>query len=187
MTARLASYLSGRFLEQNIALEQRLGRFYALRPPGEVAEILNNRLLADTGVEDYFTMVYGIFDLRTGRLNMVQAGHPPPLIQRANGAIDLLGQGGMPIGLLPDAYFEPIEVQLQQGDRVLLFSDGFSEAQDAQGQMLEETGLAAMMAHLAQHRGPDLLDQLFASLCARAPGTDMEDDVSAILLEYGGP
>ena len=187
MTARLASYLSGRFLEQNIALEQRLGRFYALRPLSEVAEILNNRLLADTGVEDYFTMAYGIFDLRTGRLNMVQAGHPPPLIQRANGTIDLLGQGGMPIGLLPDAYFEPIELQLQRGDRVLLFSDGFSEAQDAQGQMLEEEGLAAMMARLAQHRGPDLLDQLFAALCARAPGKDMEDDVSAILLEYDGP
>ena len=119
MTARLASYLSGRFLEQNIALEQRLCRFYILRPPSEVAEILNNRLLADTGVEDYFTMAYGIFDLRTGRLNMVQAGHPPPLIQRANGTIDLLGQGGMPIGLLPDAYFEPIELELQRGDRVL--------------------------------------------------------------------
>jgi len=131
-----------------------------------VAEILNNRLLADTGVEYYFTIAYGIFDLRTGRLNMVQAGHPPPLIQRANGTIDLLGQGG---------------------DRVLLFSDGFSEAQDAQGQMLEEEGLAAMMARLAQHRGPDLLDQLFAALCARAPGKDMEDDVSAILLEYDGP
>lgn len=187
MTARLASYLSGRFLDQNIALQRRLERFFVLRPPSEVARDLNDRLLADTGVEDYFTMAYATIDLRSGLVRMVQAGHPHPVIQRADGAIEFVGQGGLPIGLLPQADYACFDLRLFPGDRMLLYSDGFTESEDGTGEMLGEDGLVSMLKDQAGRGGPEVLDDMFWSLSDREGGGQMADDVSAVLLEYGGP
>ncbi|MHC0052055.1 PP2C family protein-serine/threonine phosphatase [Actibacterium sp. D379-3] len=187
MTARLAGYLSGRFLEQNIALERRFDRFFALRPPDEVARILNDRLLSDSGVEEYFTMVYGTIDLASGLVRLVQAGHPHPALQRADGRVEFVGKGGVPVGLVPGAQYETFEIRLSKGDRLLLYSDGFTEAVCKNGQMLEEEGLAEMLTRSAGSRGPDVLDDLFWQLTTRREDAPLNDDVSAVLLEYGGP
>ncbi len=187
MTARLASYLSGRFLDQNIALTRRLERFFVMRPPGEVARILNDRLLADAGVEEYLTMAYATVDLRSGRFGMVQAGHPHPVLQRADGRIEYLGQGGLPIGLIPGADYTCFQGHLRAGDRLFLYSDGFTESENLKGDMLGEDGLARLLRAQADRRGPEMLDDMYWQLREREGGSAMADDVSAVLLEYGGP
>jgi len=187
MTARLASYLSGRFLDQNIALQRRLERFFVMRPPGEVARDLNDRLLADAGVEEYFTMVYATVDLRSGHVRMVQAGHPHPVIQRAQGTVEFAGQGGLPIGLLPGADYTCFDLRLNPGDRLLLYSDGFTESEDGTGAMLGEEGLVSMLTDQVGRSGPEVLDDMFWALSHREGGGPMADDVSAVLLEYWGP
>lgn len=186
MTARLSGYLSGRHVEQNIALEQRFEKFYALRSPESVANILNERLLSDQGVEEYFTMIYGTADLTNGIVRLVQAGHPPMFLQRADGSVEILGDGGMPIGLLPEPEFDCIELRLNPGDRVFLCSDGFTESVDREGVMLDDDGMAAMIEAAHDMRGKDCLDGLFWSLTERRPNAPLEDDVSAIVLEYNG-
>lgn len=186
MTARLAGYLSGQFLDQNIALEKRFDKFFALRPPQEVARILNDRLLSDHGVEEYFTMVYGILDLKTGRVQMVQAGHPHPLLQRASGEVSFVGDGGVPVGLIEGVDYQQFDLMLAPGDRLLLHSDGFTESLDASGEMLEEEGLAALMRRTGPRGGPEKLDDMFWKLVERQKGAPLADDVSAVLVEYGG-
>ena len=124
MTARLAGYLSGDYLDHNVAVEKRFDRFYALHQPSDVAASLNRRLLSDSGVGEYFTMAYAIADLTTGRLSITQAGHTHPVIQRADGQVEFVGDGGMPVGLLPDVPFESFDVQLRPGDRILFYSCG---------------------------------------------------------------
>ncbi len=187
MTARLASYLSGRFLEQNIAVMKRFDRFFALRQPQEVAHILNERLLSDNGVEEYFTLAYGIADLTTGKVRMVQAGHPYPAVQRRDGSVDFVGDGGPPVGLLPGVEYQSFEIQLYEGDRILLYSDGFTESECETGGMLEEEGLKQMLVAGASSTGPEVLDELFWLLNMRRKDEPLKDDVSAVLLEYGGP
>lgn len=184
MTARLAGYLNGRFPEQNIALRHRFETFYAMRPPDEVARMLNERLLADTGVEEYFTMVFGVVDLTTGRVRFVQAGHPHPVVQRASGDLEFVGQGGLPIGLVADADYDMCEILLKPGDRLLIHSDGFTEAVCSSGKMLEEEGLSQMLVRCANVKGPDVLDDLFWQLTERQNGAALDDDVSAVMLEY---
>ncbi|WP_372603832.1 PP2C family protein-serine/threonine phosphatase [Actibacterium sp.] len=186
MTARLAGYLNGRFLEQNIALERRYNRFFALRPPHEVAQILNDRLLADRGVEEYFTMAYGVMDLKTGIARLVQAGHPHPAVQRASGQIEFIGGGGVPVGLIPGARYDTFEVMLAPGDRLILYSDGFTEAEGHTGKMLEECGLRTLLSRTATLTGPKVLDTLFQQLTQRQNNQPLTDDVSAVLLEYVG-
>ncbi len=189
MTARLGGYLSSKHFEQNVAMEKRFDKFYALLPPEQVAEMLNSRLMADAGIEEYFTMVYAIVDLRNGHLKMVQAGHPHPLLLREDGGTEFLGEGGLPIGLLPDATFQRIETYMKPGEKLLLYSDGFTECSMADGSLLEEEGFRKMATECAALcDGSEFLDTMFTQLTrAMKPGPGMDDDVSAVYFEYGGP
>ncbi|KIC41028.1 chemotaxis protein CheY [Ruegeria sp. ANG-S4] len=190
MTARLGGYLSSSHFDQNVAMERRFNKFYALLPPEEVAALLNSRLVADTGIEEYFTMVYAIIDLRNGHLKMVQAGHPHPLLLRQDGRAEFLGEGGLPIGLLPEAQFQQTETYLQTGDKLLLYSDGFTECRLTDGSLLDEDGLRDMAIDCATDAkvGSEFLDDMFWRLTqAMSPKGAMDDDVSAVFFEYNGP
>ena len=188
MTARLGGYLTSQHLDQNVAVEKRYNRFYALLPPDQVAATLNARLMADTGIEEYFTMVYAIVDLRNGHLKMVQAGHPHPLLLQGDGRAEFLGEGGLPIGLLPGATFQQIETYLKPGDKLLLYSDGFTECRMADGNLLDEDGLRRMALDcLGADSGPEFLDDMFWRLTQSMAGDQgMEDDVSAVFFEFNG-
>ncbi len=187
MTARLGSYLSGRYLDQNVGIERSFGNAPALRQPRDVADLLNARLLADSGADQYFTMIYAIADLATGSVRMVQAGHPHAILIRATGEIEQIGDGGMPVGLIDGARFDQVEFTLSPGDRLLLHSDGFTECPVAGGGFLDDDGLIDMLQSMRHFLdGRALLDRLYSDLRARMePGMPLEDDVSATLFTFG--
>lgn len=186
VTARVAGYLSSNFPEQNIALERRFERYYAVREPAETARLLNQRLCADPGVEEYLTMGYIAADLRTGKMRLVQAGHSHPILLRANGEVEMLGQGGLPIGLVDDVSYEQQEFRMFSGDLLLLYSDGFTEAVMKNGDMLEEEGLVKLLRESAKNsEGEELLQDMFWRLTqGMADSSSLGDDVSAALLEF---
>ncbi|WP_413081160.1 PP2C family protein-serine/threonine phosphatase [Tritonibacter multivorans] len=189
MTARLGGYLSSTYFDQNVGMEKKFNRFYALRPPEEVASLLNARLIADTGIEEYFTMAYCIADLRTGLVKMVQAGHPHPLLLRKDGSMEFIGQGGVPVGLVPDIGYSQEEFQMELGDRLLLYSDGFTEAHLEDGSMLDSEGLIELVKKCKPGQsGQEFLDDLYWNL-TQVMGKDsgLEDDISATLFEFQGP
>ncbi|EPX82455.1 PP2C family protein-serine/threonine phosphatase [Salipiger mucosus] len=186
MTARVAGYLGGDFPDQNVALE-RMMHGTVLRPPEEVARRLNERLAADPGVAEYLTMAYATLRLDSGRVDLVQAGHPPPLLLRADGTQEFIGAGGLPIGLVPEAGYERLRFGMRPGDRLLLYSDGLTEAMRPDGAMLEQEGLLRLALACRDATGTEFLDDLFWRLTRETrAGTELEDDVSAALIEYGG-
>lgn len=188
MTARVSGYLSSDFPNQNVAMEKRFDKYFAMIPPEKVALHLNDRLAGDVGVVEYFTMAYASVDLRTGRVRMVQAGHPHPLLIRADGATEFLGQGGVPIGLVADVEYFGFEITLSKGDRLLLYSDGITEAVLKDGTMLEPEGLEDLVKTLQPStEGSEFLDDLYWQLSSMmADPEKFDDDVSAALLEYQG-
>ncbi len=185
MTARLAGFLSSSSPERNIALYEEDGIFHA-RPPHEVAAQLNRLLMEEIETETYFTLLYADVNLATGRVAMVQAGHPHPVVQRANGAVEYLGGGGLPIGLLADASYESFEMQLSPGDRLFLMSDGFTECADLAGNELGEEGLTRLLQNNASMRAEAFLEAMVWDLQAYAGEQDFHDDVSGVLFEFGG-
>jgi sigma-B regulation protein RsbU (phosphoserine phosphatase) len=188
MTARLGGYLSPVYVDQNLALIAGQDG-HDLRDPAELAQLLNERQLADTGIDEYFTMIYATADLATGQVRMVQAGHPYPMVLRPDGGIEFVGQGGLPIGLMPGARFTQTEFTMQPGERLLFYSDGFTECRLAAGGMLEPEGLADLVRGCQPGQsGQELLDDLYWNLTQiMAPGQGMEDDISATLFEFNGP
>lgn len=189
MTARLGGYLNSNYFDQHVGMERRTSKFYSLRDPAEVAGLLNARLVADRAIDDYFTMAYAIADLRTGMVRMVQAGHPHPLVLRKNGEMEFVGEGGIPIGLVSGVPHEQVSFQLQVGDRLLLYSDGFSECRMKNGEMLEEDGLIDLIRQAGPDQlGQEFLDDLFWRLTqSMSEETGFDDDISATLFEYNGP
>ncbi len=186
MTARLAGYFPAGKPDQNIALRQDHRGAWHPRPPSGVAATLNALILQEMETEHYLTLLLGHLDLTSGHMVMTQAGHPHPVIQRRAGAIETVGVGGMPVGLIDGADFEDFEVTLTPGDRILVLSDGVTECSDAQGHMLEGAGLCAMLGKNAGIRGERLTEALIRDLTEFAGGADFEDDISAVLVEFNG-
>jgi sigma-B regulation protein RsbU (phosphoserine phosphatase) len=107
-------------------------------------------------------------------------------VQRANGLVEFVGDGGMPIGLIDDAEFGQMELELAPGDRLLLYSDGFTEQTNPDGQMLDEDGLSQLALEYTDTQGGEFIDALVWSLSAHSGNTDFDDDLSGVLLEYTG-
>ncbi|PWE30060.1 fused response regulator/phosphatase [Maritimibacter sp. 55A14] len=187
MTARLAGLLSGAVPEQNVALRRRADGGYAARPPEEVAARLNAQFMAEMDTDHYFTLLLAVFEVPTGRLTVVQAGHPHPALQAIGGEMSYLGHGGLPIGLIPDARFESFTLQLAPGERLLIYSDGVTECPDGEGGMIGEAGLARLMRRHHGLSGRAFLKIVSGELQAIAGTDDLPDDLSALLLEFDGP
>ncbi len=187
MTARLAGFLSGSTPDQNLALRQDNSGGYTARSPAAVTEHLNRIVLEEMETEHYFTLLLAHIDLTTGVVTATQAGHPHPAIQRANGAVEYCGTGGLPVGLIPGAEFEDFQVKLNAGDRLLLMSDGITECPDETGAMLEEKGVADLLSRNVKVRGNGFLEALMWDLTNYAGDQDFPDDISAVLLEFNGP
>lgn len=184
MTARLAGYLSGLSPAQNIALVGNEDGGYSARDPADTARLLNETLLREMETDHYFTMALAIVDLASGTARCVQAGHPHPIVIRKGGQIGFVGEGGMPIGLLPGATYSSFDVDLAQGDRLLMYSDGITEAENRQGQPLDNEGFEQMLRHHTDLKGEVLLDQIVSDLTVFCDGKEFDDDVSALVFEY---
>lgn len=186
LTARLAGLLSAASPDQNIAMRRtRKGRYEAL-PPEEVAARLNRMMLEEVETDLYFTLCLALVCLDTGRVDLVQAGHPHPVLQTADGDLRFLGKGGMPVGLLPEATYEPLRLWMSPGDRLFVHSDGVTEAPAPDGALLGEAGLAGILCETADLPAPSVFPHLLAALADHTCGADLPDDISAMVFDYRG-
>lgn len=186
LTARLASYLSDAAPAQNIALRPSGSQGYAGRPPDEVAERLNDLMLAEMGSDLYFTMVFGYLDLASGVFDFVQCGHPAPILIGADGPARYVGAPGLPVGLIEGAAYERRQIELSPTDRLLLYSDGFPECARRDGSLLGEDDFLAMVGELSDLEGGELFEGLVWSLDMLSDASDFDDDLSCALISFEG-
>ena len=154
-------------------------------PPAQVLERLNQLHDMNRDGGHYSTLCYGTLGLNDGKLTLSCAGHPGPLLARADGSVESLDMPGVPIGMgLPSAYTN-VDRLLEPGDRLLIFTDGLNEAMSP---TREEFGHQRVLDCTEEGLGMDVfdsLDLLIRRIAAWTQTQTLNDDLSLMCLEYG--
>jgi phosphoserine phosphatase RsbU/P len=141
-----------------------------------------NRYLAENIPSNRFvTLFYAELDPLTGVLSFINAGHNPPLIVHAGGTVENLSSGGLPLGIKPDAVFREGKTQLQNGDVLVIYSDGVSEAPNAAGEEFGTSRLQDVVARNLDASAAGIRDRIEAALTKFAQGTPASDDITLVI------
>jgi len=132
------------------ALTARPDAAELFRAPERALGIVNAALAAGNDSCMFVTFLLASLDVATGKLVYVRAGHVPPFHRNGSGSIARLGRtGGPPLGLVENAVYQPDSVVLSPGDRILIVTDGFTEAHDPSNAIYGEGRFEAFLADLA--------------------------------------
>ncbi|MBB3713922.1 serine phosphatase RsbU (regulator of sigma subunit) [Limimaricola variabilis] len=134
----------------------------------------------------YFTLALGEIDIQRGRGRLVQAGHPGPILMCPDRPPETLGDGGVPVGILTGNHYEEVDFDFPRGSRLLVYSDGLTEAENTHKEAFGEARLHAMLARAATLSTARLLDRLSAELRGWRGSDTLEDDVTLLVLEAMG-
>ncbi len=149
--------------------------------PSEVCSRVNRVLAGNLAAGNFVTFFYSIIDSRTGRLTYSNAGHVPPILVRQNGSILRLESGGALLGVFKSWAFEQGTIQLEKGDRLVLFTDGISELKDAAEEEFGEERLERLVVRNRTVPAALLKDRILAEIADFANGA-FQDDVTVVVV-----
>lgn len=154
------------------------------RTPARMVATLNEFLLGFSRVETFATLFVGIVDLATSSLMYCSAGHPPAILVSAqSGDAELLDVQSGVVGAFHDMEYKNGTVRLHEGDILLLYTDGTTEARSPEGAFFGETGLRDMIMNEVPQGFDGLLNR-FLSALDRYTGRRLDDDVAMVALRF---
>lgn len=152
--------------------------------PARMVRSLNDFLLGFSRVETFATLFVGLIDLVGATITYCSAGHPPAIIMRARTqeleSLDV--QSGV-VGAFHDMTYQDGVVPVEQGDMLVLYTDGTTEARDPEGDFFGEDGLRDMLVRECSRGFEGLTDRMIATL-DRFTGNNLEDDVALVALRF---
>jgi sigma-B regulation protein RsbU (phosphoserine phosphatase) len=139
-----------------------------------------NRVLCDNIASDKFiTFFYGVLDVRSRLLRFSNAGHIPPILIRSDGSHVRLEEGGTVLGILRNAHYGEGRVAVTPGDRLVLITDGITEASNSQN---EEFGMDRLVRLLEETAfAPGLQNEILKAVSSFA-GQDLQDDATVLVV-----
>lgn len=151
-------------------------------------ECLNivNKLLCNESVDSMFvTVFYGIYDITTGVLQYTNAGHNPPfVIRKATGKVEMLPfSQDIVAGMFDDVTYTQLDLQLEKGDSLVLFTDGVTEAFNVNGEQFDEEGLEKSLEGQADTSTCDLVKKIVSDVNAFAGEEPQSDDITVMAVK----
>ncbi len=169
-----------------MALARTLLRASAIdgRPPAAVLQRANRLILADSRAGLFVTCFYALFDPVSGRVSFANGGHNYPLLYRraANQVVPLTAQG-IVLGVIPDPHFTPGEITLDHGDILLFYTDGITEAMNAQRELFGDERLAATLRAASQRSPAEIISAVLNAVNAFAGDTPQSDDMTMVVIK----
>jgi sigma-B regulation protein RsbU (phosphoserine phosphatase) len=158
--------------------------------PTELAALvtrLNRIIVKNSPVNRFISFFIGVLDPHSDQITYVNAGHNPPLLVHCNGAVERLEGGGLLLGILAAAQYEQRTCHLEQGDVVVLFSDGVTEA--SRPDVDEEFGedrLAATLAELSCESAKSIIEAINQRVHDFTGGAPPADDITLVVARRVG-
>ena len=170
-------------------LGARVQEIFAHRAPGAdpatTAATINSAMVKKGLEARFVTIFYGILSPE-GRLTYCNAGHNPPLLVGQNG-VRRLKTGGLIVGLFEEATYEQEVVSLNPGDTLITFSDGVSEASNADGTEFGDERILECLHAAASDLAPrELVEQVMAGVRAFTVGEPQSDDITVLVVRFRG-
>ncbi len=153
-------------------------------PLPELTKRMNNLIFNSTSTDRFITFFWGILDTQNNTFKTINAGHNPPYLVSRDGTFSRLEKGGIILGILPTsvAYEEEI-TEINPGDLIVLFTDGVSEAMNAEGMEFGEERVERVLQNYYPESVEKILFQLQTSLREYILGAPQSDDITLLLLK----
>jgi len=172
-SALLASLLQGAFI---MSTAEQI-------PPAVVLDRLNRFLLGRTSGAKYATIFLASI-YRDAPMQWANAGHCSPLLVRTNGRVFGLSPTGMPVGMLDIGTWQDAALKLEPGDLLVLYTDGVSEAMNAQRDQYGVERLVEILQRNLSLPVADLIDSVKADIAVFTGGSPQRDDLTLLILRY---
>lgn len=149
------------------------------RSPAAVVGQVNHLLLELAEPDMFVTLFYAVVDTRARQMTYTRAGHDRPVLLRAGQASELGGQGSA-LGLVEDLRLTEERVQLQPGDRLVLFTDGLVDVVSPEGDLAERSHLIELFRRCAELPAAELCAAVFSSLESYRGAAEQYDDMTLL-------
>ena len=154
----------------------------SLRTPELVVNELNREFLLQKNNYQYFTMIYGLIDQKSRKVMYCRAGHTPVILQHEDGEIEILDQGNIPVGLSESFSYDCFQISLEPGDRLILYSDGITEAR-RRGEFFGEERFFDLIRSSRSDSVTSGVENIVKSLKNWIADESLADDISLLIVE----
>lgn len=151
--------------------------------PAACVRQLNDLLVVDNERMMFVTLVFGIFDPETGRVDFVNAGHLPPLRVAASAAEFIEAPGDIAVAVAEDMEYSTQSIELAPGEALVLYTDGVTEAFNAAEEQFGEARLLTSLEGIGRKDSAALADGILATVKAFEVGVDQSDDITLLVVQ----
>jgi serine phosphatase RsbU (regulator of sigma subunit) len=145
-----------------------------------------NRYILDRSRNARFATVFWCVVERDGTTRWINAGHCSAIVVRSGGQIEMLEPTTVPLGVLPDADLSASELKFAPGDRLVVYSDGVSEAMNWENEQFGEERIKQVVSQNAEGNAASLFEALHQAVTSFVGGAAQKDDLTLLVLGYQG-
>lgn len=180
--------VSGKGMKAAMTAVMANGMLHALSAgnyaPDALLQMVNTPLHHKSDKRMFTTLFFGVMDIHNKRFNFVNAGQMPPLLMR-DGEITSLDSNGprLPLGAIAKVMYEPTQLELKPGDRLLLYTDGVNEAMNPERELFGIQRLEAAFAATAEiQSSAEALSHIRTQIDAFTAGKEAHDDITMVMI-----
>ncbi len=150
---------------------------------GEMISRINNLIYQNTALDKFITFFYGELDTKENTFTYCNAGHNPPYRVDEKGKVVELMVGGIILGMMKDVVFETATVTIKPGDRIVMFTDGITEAMNEKEEEFGEERLKKLIQKWPNVSSQELMDKIISEVKEFSKGTPQDDDITMVILK----